>query len=350
MNLTLQLPGLRIVDQALTEFHLLENQVSGVSLSHLLRVVLWPVPAGIALLATAESTPTGAISENREVSDEVSVLFLHGVGGALDGWDTALRHGLAGQAGSARHADSQVDFIGENVDFADLVARTGKLRRHSALELHPLVHSELSNSDRASYFREQQRLREVIADCPELAARPRIPMPIFLPSQMMIRFPWLELRQAGHYRLDDLLRSEIIDRVVERIEAARGKVVLLAHSLGSVVALDTIFARDVRVDLLVTVGSPMGEKGFWATRWQEAQKFPFDRVGSWLNVVNVRDLVPWRRGLSQRFPQAVDAFIEAGTGYNGPGSYHDAATYSGSTPVVRAVADLIARDVIGSRL
>ena len=94
------------------------------------------------------------------------------------------------------------------------------------------------------------------------------------------------------------------------------------------VALDALHVRDIKVKLLVSFGSPLGQRDFWGKLWQDPATFPYDRLGSWLNIVNLNDPVTWKRGASHRFPQALDTYISAGDGLMGPMNYHDAATYT----------------------
>ena len=102
--------------------------------------------------------------------------------------------------------------------------------------------------------------------------------------------------------------------------------------------LDALHVHDVGVDLLVTIGSPLGIDLRWGHEWVGGAGFPHHRIGSWLNVVNTRDPIPWTWGVVERFPDAVDAFITAGRLPMGPGGAHDPATYLSSNVVVRAIA------------
>lgn len=127
---------------------------------------------------------------------------------------------------------------------------------------------------------------------------------------------------------------------MDAVRGASGPVVLLAHSLGSVVAVDALFASGVPVDLLVTIGSPLGIDRVWGCRWV-GRDLPSQQVGAWLNVVNTRDVIPWGRGAEPRFPSAVDAFITAGSMLPGAGSAHDPATYTAARVVGGAVREVL---------
>ncbi|MFZ1652500.1 MAG: alpha/beta hydrolase, partial [Candidatus Nanopelagicales bacterium] len=165
-----------------------------------------------------------------------------------------------------------------------------------------------------------------------------------IPGELMVRAPVLDMRQAGHYRHDLGLRAAVLDHVSETIRQIDDDILLFAHSLGSVVALDALHLREMRVAMLITFGSPLGVRHFWGQPWEGSDGFPFARVGGWLNVVNTRDPVPWQRGVSNRFPTAVDSFISAGLGYSGTDGFHDATTYVASAPVVATLIDQVRRN------
>jgi pimeloyl-ACP methyl ester carboxylesterase len=224
------------------------------------------------------------------------------------------------------------------VEFDDLLRRPGVIRRkHIADVRQPIVTAADAAASRRTYRQRQNQLRRTVWDVPERVGSPEA-IPVVIPGEIMVRLPVLGMREAGHYRHNDDVKAEILDRVSHTIASLEPPVVMIAHSLGSVVALDALHTRDIRVELLVSVGSPLGVPHFWAKPWQAEQTFPFDRLGGWLNVVNVRDPVVWGRGAQQRFPQTMDIFIEAGSGLMGQGNFHDAATYVGSATVGRAVS------------
>ncbi len=264
------------------------------------------------------------------VMSTATAVFLHGVGGSMPGWDGAL-------GGQLEHISPQLHVGSLEVGFDDLIGRSGAIRRRPAAHRHEPVLGDSRSEARARYQRRQGRLRKAIWDSPDRVASAR-PIPVLIPGEVMVRLPVLGMRQAGHYRHDDHVRADVLDRVAEAINQVDGPVILLAHSLGSVVALDALHVRGVSVELLVSFGSPLGVKDFWGKTWQDPATFPYDRLGGWLNVVNVKDPIVWGRGVNERFPQAIDAFISAGRGLTGPLNFHDAATYTGAEITARAVA------------
>ncbi|MFA7265158.1 MAG: hypothetical protein WC054_02500 [Candidatus Nanopelagicales bacterium] len=261
-----------------------------------------------------------------------TVVFLHGVGGSTPGWDVALTRNLADTAGIA-----EIECV--EIGFDDLIGRSGAIRRHSVAE-QPVSYPDRLDlqTQRQLYYQRQIELRTVIAQSPDRVGAPgRKPHPL-IPGELMVRFPFLSMRQAGHYRHDGDVRTQVLDRVEQRLAAIDGPVTLLAHSLGSVVALDALHLRNITVDLLVSFGSPLGVRDFWGKQWQQSPTFPYGRVGGWLNIVNVNDPVTWKRGANDRFPQALDAFVRVGDGLMGPMNFHDASTYTSTQTLARAVA------------
>ncbi|MBW4720909.1 serine peptidase [Saccharothrix obliqua] len=90
--------------------------------------------------------------------------------------------------------------------------------------------------------------------------------------------------------------------VADAVATHRPKVVV-AHSLGSVVAYEALWAHPEHdVDLLVTVGSPLGMPGVVAPRLLPADAARPPRVARWVNVADVGDpvAVP-RTGLRDLF-------------------------------------------------
>jgi endonuclease G, mitochondrial len=118
-----------------------------------------------------------------------------------------------------------------------------------------------------------------------------------------------------------------------------GPVVVLAHSLGSIIAYDVLREfddRDLAVPLLVTVGSPLG-----VTEVQDLVTNPLEVpavVGRWLNVSDLRDLVALDHTIRSEFrpvERCHDAFVT-----NSSDNHHGIVEYLRSRPVRDAVLSL----------
>jgi len=98
-------------------------------------------------------------------------------------------------------------------------------------------------------------------------------------------------------------RQPIMDRLRAEVEDLRGPVVVVGHSLGSIVAFDVLnLWEDVGLDvkLFLTVGSPLGVKEIQDQLLGRLQ-VP-DVVSSWLNLADPWDLVALDKTLKQEFP------------------------------------------------
>ena len=113
------------------------------------------------------------------------------------------------------------------------------------------------------------------------------------------------LKQVSQFLADRPVKDRILDRVHE--EAASGSRVLIGHSLGSVVAYEYLCRyRPASVELLVTVGSPLGIPRLVFDRLTPA---PCDGAGAWpgtvarwCNVADANDIVALRKRLAGLFP------------------------------------------------
>ncbi|CAB4931362.1 MAG: hypothetical protein F2840_01360 [Actinobacteria bacterium] len=99
-----------------------------------------------------------------------------------------------------------------------------------------------------------------------------------------------------------------------------GRITVVAHSLGSILMIDllTRLPPGLQIDLLVTIGSPMGVKALRAHHHgiDTAAGFPSDRVLSWLNVYDPGDIITIGRGASPFFKAALDAPVNTGASHS----------------------------------
>lgn len=249
-------------------------------------------------------------------------MFVHGVGGPSHGWERQLPACVA-DAVTVRYDDL---FHGSVEPEADSRPR----RPHSPLVPQP--------GWRTPFGARREQLADLVADA---AAAPggtdgagRMHAPVIIPGALLVKVPLAGMPHAARYRHHRATQRAVHERVISAIGHRTRPVVLVAHSLGSVVAVDVLHEHDVRVDLLLTLGSPIGVDTDWCADWERLECFPRDRIGGWANVINTRDLIPWNRPVARRFPEAVDAFISAGRWPFGPGGAHDPATYL-RAPVTR---------------
>lgn len=122
-----------------------------------------------------------------------------------------------------------------------------------------------------------------------------------------------QLGQVDRYISNDGLRGAILRRVLEHLPT-EGELVLVGHSLGSVVAIDLLdhLPVGVKVRRLVTIGSPAGSEFIHAKSERLLKRFPYDIVGDWVNLYGRADGVTAGRGLAGTFPAARDVVIAVG--------------------------------------
>lgn len=124
--------------------------------------------------------------------------------------------------------------------------------------------------------------------------------------------------------LADRVRQRLLDRLV-------GTDVLVAHSLGTVIAYQVLLAHpDIAVDTLVTLGSPLGAQPFTTTgAWPGSTR-------RWVNVVAITDPVAQPGRVPERFGSAVEERL-IDNGHRG----HHPEPYLNSRAVGEAVAEAL---------
>jgi len=120
-------------------------------------------------------------------------------------------------------------------------------------------------------------------------------------------------KDANRYRRSVSRRSAVLRRICTALPRD-GDLVVLAHSLGTVVARDLIYHLPpaLRLRLLITLGTPLALKPMREHLEDGHRRFPYEIVGPWINIVGAGDVVTGFRGLSQVYAQAFDLFIDTG--------------------------------------
>jgi hypothetical protein len=141
------------------------------------------------------------------------------------------------------------------------------------------------------------------------------------------------LKDVGNYCREAGRRHACLHAVLEQVPRD-DDIIVIAHSLGSVLALDLIYHLPAEIDvkLLITVGSPLGRDVVRRHLRRVRDRFPAERVGPWLNVVGQWDPVAAGRGIARHFPEALDVFVDTGST-----TAHDAARYLDQDVVADAI-------------
>jgi len=128
----------------------------------------------------------------------------------------------------------------------------------------------------------------------------------------------LQLRDLRRYAKNEDDIAEIVRREVKiplRAAASAGRPILLfGHSMGSVIGYDTVWqlshqpGEDVRIDLMLTTGSPLGQrliqrrlKGFSK---EGAERFP-GNIRRWINIAAIGELTAIDMTLNNDFGEMI---------------------------------------------
>jgi pimeloyl-ACP methyl ester carboxylesterase len=155
---------------------------------------------------------------------------------------------------------------------------------------------------------------------------------------------WL-FNQAKNYTENPKVRAWVLRRILKHLPES-GRLVIVGHSLGSVIAADLLrrLPTGLEVAGMVTIGSPLAHKKLQVDDLRELLAEPPVNLSWWVNFWSTADLVPARRGISTVYPWVLDQRIRARPGFN-PVQAHSAATYLQSDTVAAALG----RGLFGSR-
>ncbi|MET4639570.1 hypothetical protein [Mycetocola sp. 2940] len=132
-----------------------------------------------------------------------------------------------------------------------------------------------------------------------------------VPPWLVARLMRMGAREASDYLNDARMRRDIQGRLATGIATHQPRA-LIAHSLGSVVAWETMQAiPDLRVELLLTIGSPLALPNAMLSRLDPQPVHGRTKppgVGRWVNVVHPGDLVAAAGRLRSAFPEVDEEF------------------------------------------
>lgn len=95
----------------------------------------------------------------------------------------------------------------------------------------------------------------------------------------------------------------MLNLILARVPS-NGDIVLVGHSLGSVIAADLLrrLPAEVRVTGFITIGSPLAHGSVNVDKLRDVLQEPPANLGWWVNFWNFGDPVSSHRGLSSVFP------------------------------------------------
>ncbi len=258
------------------------------------------------------------------------IVCVHGIGQQFVGeqsllreWTPALLDGLtrAGHDGAATADDVVMGFYG------NLFRQAGdRLAVGDPMFTADDVESGLEEDLLLAWWREAAQVDPKVAP-PDADTLLRVPGSVQAALRQLSRCGFFggvalramvfDLKQVRRYLLDQQMR-EAARTVVGKLITAETRVVV-AHSLGSVVAYETLAAMPGHpVRALVTLGSPLGTKALIFNRLTPA---PRDGLGTWpgsedlvwTNVADRGDVVALEKDLRPRFgPRVINAVVHNG--------------------------------------
>ena len=147
-----------------------------------------------------------------------------------------------------------------------------------------------------------------------------------------MRFPQFD--QATNYLRTKEIRANVLTKILAALPES-GDVVIIGHSLGSVIAADLLprLPSGTRCVGMVTIGSPLANSRFDVDLLRDTLKEPPTNLDWWVNCWNPLDPVAANRGLSSVFPWLLDVRVTSTPDVH----VHDAVTYLKDPTVASAV-------------
>jgi hypothetical protein len=256
-----------------------------------------------------------------------SILFIHGRGTNPDlrGWIEPLRESIR----DAGHTPPSVDgdaFL--TVDYRDLLENDVTLADLSMPQVTlPQFDADARREflDRAAQLRTRltpprtwltaQQLLDVVT----AMSVARFPVAnLAIQDRTLLDLVTRIMGDVERYKSRARLRANVLHRVLD-LTADHDELIIIGHSLGSVVAVDALsyLPADLHVPLLITMGSPLSFRSIreiGLPGQHHPWPFPHAKVDRWVNVVDTFDAVTGFTGIRSWWPEVVDADVDNPTG------------------------------------
>ena len=140
--------------------------------------------------------------------------------------------------------------------------------------------------------------------------------------------------QARNYLTNAKIRAQVLNRILKALPDS-GRVVIVGHSLGSVIAADLVRRLPIGIEVIgmVTIGSPLANGTFAVDKIRDTLKEPPVNLAWWVNFWNSLDPVAAHRGVSSVFPWILDFRVQTKFDLH----VHDASQYLANNAVAAAV-------------
>ena len=241
-----------------------------------------------------------------------TLVFLHGVRNkgpwseASKRWRSGLSAGLeaAGYAGL-----ESIDVV--EPSYADLLLKLNGDPRRNDEPIPPITPSKLSSSERkqerTDFDRRMAAMERRLADAADDGPKPIADM---AERAATTAFRLKSFREASNYMRDDAVRRGVLNRVIDQLPAS-GSIVIVGHSLGSVIAADLLprIPRHLEVAGMVTIGSPLAQGNFDLGKLETDLKEPPSNLAWWVNFWSHWDPVTALRGAATVVPWLLDVRV-----------------------------------------
>lgn len=250
-----------------------------------------------------------------------SLVFIHGRYAQSGAWIEAIDAGLV----AAGHDPLPDDIDIVEVDYVDVLNDVLASMPPEPMQAH----------EPSPHFHRHQRM--VRLSMYPFTKRPRTLFDLF-PKQWVAWFLLNRMPEIYRYWEQPEVRAAVRARCMEQMPD--GDLIVVGHSLGSVVAYDLLhyLPRTTHVELLLTIGSPMAQRHWRDALLGEYQaRFPTSLVSTWVNLVSTGDWVTAGDGVQRFYPQAIDTYTSLGLGLHGE------THYLASRPAAVAISDALTR-------
>lgn len=119
---------------------------------------------------------------------------------------------------------------------------------------------------------------------------------------------------VARYLDEEDRRRRILTEIRQQLPT-QGHVILIGHSLGSIIALDLLrdWPSELQIDVLLTMGSPAGLSKMQAHLREFRDYLPADQIGVWINAFDSDDPITGGNGLAPIYGDlVVDHHVENG--------------------------------------